>query len=331
VPRTTLYLDLGSPYGYLACERAERALGEAPERAPILLGAIFKWRGWGSWVQTPTREDHFGEIQRRAALYGLPPLAWPDRWPWGGLAAMRAFTWAQNLGAGTEFAKAVYRRQFVEGGAVAEIDSLAELATAVGLPGEELAGAVGSPQIKQQLRRATEAAWAQGVRGVPTLAVGGELFYGDDRLEDAARRLWGVAPTPAVESGLDAEQAAEFASRWLPAWSGNEPERLLAFYAEDAFYADPEVPHGVSGADLRDHLRKLLAANPSWEWLHQGSIPMRDGFVNRWLASWPLRGRTVELRGICLVQLRDGLIYRNEVFFDRAPLQARPSPPATSR
>jgi 2-hydroxychromene-2-carboxylate isomerase len=186
--RTTLYYDLGSPYGYLAMERAPRILGEPPELAPILLGAIFKWRGWGSWVETEERPAQTAEVERRGAEYGLPPFAWPQEWPWGGLAAMRAATWAGNLGAGREFALAAYRRQFVDGAGIGEVEVLAEIADRVGLPGGELAAALASPALKGQLRRATETAWERGVRGVPTLALGDQLYYGDDRLEQAAGR-----------------------------------------------------------------------------------------------------------------------------------------------
>jgi hypothetical protein len=51
-------------------------------------------------------------------------------------------------------------------------------------------------------------------------------------------------------------------------------------------------------------------------------MPMADGFANLWHASVPTGGRTVEVDGLCTVQLRDGLIYRNEVYFDRTELLA---------
>jgi len=124
-------------------------------------------------------------------------------------------------------------------------------------------------------------------------------------------------------AGLDAAEARAFAERWLPAWTGNQPERLAAFYSEDTFYCDPVIPEGVRGqAALTAYFRKLLARNPGWVWTHRGSMPMADGFANLWHASIPAGGRTVEVDGLCTVQLRDGLIYRNEVYFDRAELLA---------
>jgi hypothetical protein len=123
--------------------------------------------------------------------------------------------------------------------------------------------------------------------------------------------------------GLDAAEARAFAERWLPAWTGSEPERLAAFYSEDAFYCDPAIPEGVRGrAALLVYFRKLLARNPRWVWTHRGSIPLADGFLNLWHASIPAGVRTIEVDGVCTVQLRDGLIYRNEVYFDRSGLLA---------
>jgi hypothetical protein len=121
--------------------------------------------------------------------------------------------------------------------------------------------------------------------------------------------------------GLDAGAAREFAERWLPAWTGNDPERLASFYTEDAFYSDPAIPEGVQGREaLTAYFQKLLGRNPDWVWEHEGSISLEGGFVNRWRATIPAGDSQVVCRGVCTVQIRDGLIERNEVFFDRSAL-----------
>jgi 2-hydroxychromene-2-carboxylate isomerase len=61
-----------------------------------------------------------------------------------------------------------------------------DAAEQAGLDRRQAGSAAGDPQVKRALRDATDAAHALGVYGVPTLAVGDELFWGDDRLEDAA-------------------------------------------------------------------------------------------------------------------------------------------------
>jgi hypothetical protein len=124
-------------------------------------------------------------------------------------------------------------------------------------------------------------------------------------------------------SALDASEARAFAERWLPAWTGNDPERLVSFYSPDVYYSDPAIPQGVRGRDaLLAYFRKLLALNPKWIWTHRGSIPLEDGFLNEWHASIPAGDVSVEVDGVCTVQLRAGLIHRNEVYFDRSALLA---------
>jgi 2-hydroxychromene-2-carboxylate isomerase len=181
-----LYFDLGSPYAYLAVSRAEVVLGRAPDLEPVLLGAIFRLRGHGSWSQTAERAAGVAEVERRASAYGLPAVAWPDGWPLDGLRAMRAATWAKQQNMLHPFAQAAFRHQFVHGRDVSGVDALAAVAEEAGLSGEELRAAIQSPAVKDELKAATTRAWDLGVRGVPTVRVGTRLFYGDDQLEAAA-------------------------------------------------------------------------------------------------------------------------------------------------
>jgi hypothetical protein len=121
--------------------------------------------------------------------------------------------------------------------------------------------------------------------------------------------------------GMSAEQAREFAAKWLPAWNGNRPEHLASFYSLDAVYSDPAIPEGVRGREaILAYFERLLARNPDWVWTHTGSIALQDGFLNLWHATIPVGSRVVEADGVCTVQLRDGLIYANHVYFDRSEL-----------
>jgi hypothetical protein len=120
------------------------------------------------------------------------------------------------------------------------------------------------------------------------------------------------------------EQARDFAALWLPAWTGNEPERLADFYSSDVFYLDPGIPDGVKGkANLISYFQRLLAQNPDWVWTQLEGIPMEGGFLNKWHASIPVGPKTIECVGVCFVQFDDqGKIRRNEVYFDRTALVA---------
>ena len=179
-----LYYDLASPYAYLAVSRAADVLGEQPKLEPVLVGAIFGWRGRGSWALTDQRHAGEKEIERRAARYGLPEIAWPRGWPINSLAPMRAAVFADRQGAGPEFARAAFEREFTRGEDISDVALLEEIGRSVGV--ENVRAAVADPEIKQALREATEQAWERGVQGVPTLEAGGRLYFGDDRLEEAA-------------------------------------------------------------------------------------------------------------------------------------------------
>lgn len=184
-----LYFDLGSPYAYLAAERAEKVLGLPPRLEPILIGGIFVERGHGSWAHTAEREQRIEEVDTRAARYGLPPVAWPEGWPNNTLKAMRAAVWADQRGSGRLFAQAAFRRAFREGADLSRLEELITVANSVGLPGQLLPAAIEDQATKDALREATARAWARGVTGAPCVEVDGEIFYGDDQLEAAGERI----------------------------------------------------------------------------------------------------------------------------------------------
>src|SRR4051812_40703401 len=183
MPDLEIYFDLGSPYAYLTVTRAERALTGPFVLRPVLLGAIFKMRGFGSWARTAQRDQRVAEIEARAVRYGLPPMRWPAGWPLDGLAAMRACVWAERHGRLEPFARAVFEHEFARGEDTSSVAALIPIADEAGLPGAELAAAVQSQPVKDRLRELTTQAWERGVRGVPTIAVGPTLLYGDDQLE----------------------------------------------------------------------------------------------------------------------------------------------------
>ena len=186
----TFYYDLGSPYSYLSAERISRLFTDAeiprPEWQPILLGGLFARFDRGSWSQTPAREDGMREVERRAAAYGLQPVRWPDPWPGNGLHAMRVATYAKSIGRTVSFSLAAFRQAFAAGRDLSEPDNVAIAAAACELHPNAIAKAAASESVKTRLKEATTAAGDRGVFGVPTVAVGDEIFWGDDRLEEAA-------------------------------------------------------------------------------------------------------------------------------------------------
>jgi 2-hydroxychromene-2-carboxylate isomerase len=184
--RPVFYYDLGSPYSYLTAERIHRVLPEVPVWQPILLGGIWKESGGQSWGVTDEREAGMAEVERRAAEYGLMPIRWPEGWPNNTLKAMRAAVWAQQLGRTVAFTLAAFRQAFAGGKDLSDVDYVLMAAAACELHPNAVLKALETQSVKDRLREVTRKAYARGVRGVPTIAVGDELFWGDDRLEDAA-------------------------------------------------------------------------------------------------------------------------------------------------
>ena len=192
-PPITFYFDLGSPFAYLAAERLHTLLPEPVKWQPVLLGGLFRLTGRSSWAlgDFQRRQAGMADIERRALAYGLPPMRWPDPWPADYLTAMRATTYAFSIGRGREFAMQAYRDAFQRGSELSVSDNVLESAARAGLDGDAVRASASDPQIKQALRDATDAAYDRGVFGVPTIAIADELFWGDDRLEDAAAHLQG--------------------------------------------------------------------------------------------------------------------------------------------
>jgi 2-hydroxychromene-2-carboxylate isomerase len=188
-PPATFYFDLGSPYAYLTAERISGLFTEAgleqPEWQPILLGGLFRTFGRDSWANGPGRAEGIAEVERRAAEYGLPPLAWPEPWPGNTLFAMRVATFAKRTGRTVSFALAAFRQAFAAGRDLSEPDNVLIAAAACELHPRALLKAVETEGVKSALREATDRAAEIGVTGVPALVVDDEVFWGDDKLEEA--------------------------------------------------------------------------------------------------------------------------------------------------
>ena len=187
--RATFYYDFGSPYAYLAAERISGLFAEAeleqPEWQPVLLGGLFRRFDRGSWSLTERRAEGIAEIERRAAEYGLPPVVWPKPWPANYLVAMRAATFAKQTGRTIAFSLAAFRQAFAAGRDLSDADNVAIAAAACELHPRALLKGIETESVKTALREATDRAGDLGVEGVPSVVVGEEVFWGDDRLEEA--------------------------------------------------------------------------------------------------------------------------------------------------
>jgi 2-hydroxychromene-2-carboxylate isomerase len=179
------YLGAMSPYSWFAAERIERLLPAARWRG-VFAGALFKQNGRVSWGLTDEREQKLADCDARAASYGLGPIRWPDPWPTNDLLVARAMAFCGDESLLKAYALAAMRLTFLDGVDLGELDAVLEAGRRVGIDERELRAAVDDPHVKNALRKANDEAVADGAFGVPTVIVAGELFWGDDRLQDAA-------------------------------------------------------------------------------------------------------------------------------------------------
>jgi 2-hydroxychromene-2-carboxylate isomerase len=174
-----------SPYSWFAAERIDELLPQARWQG-VFAGAVFKANGRTSWGLTERRASGIADCEDRAAAHGLGRIRWPEPWPTNDLAIARAMVYADARGLLRTFALTAMRMEFLEGRELGEPAVVLEAATRVGIERRELEDALADPAIKSRLRAVTDEAVAAGVFGVPTVVLDGELFWGDDRLEDAA-------------------------------------------------------------------------------------------------------------------------------------------------
>lgn len=192
--RIEFWFDFASTYSYLSAMRIAplaEAAGVPVYWRPFLLGPIFAAQGWNTSpfsVYPNKGRNMWRDMERRAAKYGLsfqrPDPDDPRAFPQHSVLAARMALIAEDEGRSPDFCRSVFRAEFEEGSDISDPETLTAIAAALGLPGDTAARAV-APENKQRLRERTENAVALGFYGAPTFLVGEELFWGDDRLEDA--------------------------------------------------------------------------------------------------------------------------------------------------
>lgn len=174
-----------SPYSWFAAERIGALLPDALWR-PVFAGGLFKAAGRTSWGLTDARAAGLADCEARARQHGLGPIRWPDPWPTNDLLVARAMVVAEAQGVLQAFALAAMRLAFTESAELGRPEVVEEAARRAGLDPAAILEAAGSDAVKAEARARTEAASARGIFGVPTVAIGEALFWGDDRLEEAA-------------------------------------------------------------------------------------------------------------------------------------------------
>ena len=184
-----LYYELQSPYSWLAAERITRLI-PAADWKPVSYAHVVQHTGVLPWSFNEERSEDFAEIERRANERGLLDVRYPEGWPmYSTIQALRAATFAKEIGKVQAFSLAAFRQQFNGGRPLSDIDTILLAAAACEIHPDALLKNIERDAIKERLKQTTQEAIDRGVTGVPTVAIDGELFWGDDRLEAATAAL----------------------------------------------------------------------------------------------------------------------------------------------
>jgi 2-hydroxychromene-2-carboxylate isomerase len=188
------HFDFSSPYGFLAAMKIEAVVKRASCRLtwrPFLLGAVYQRFGQ-SPLEHPLKRRYVLDVDvpRAGRRDGLD-IKVPAGFPQHSLPAARIFYWieAQAPEKASGFAKAAYRKYWLEGSSTANVDVAVDVAATLGFDRARVAAGMQDPAIKLRLARENEQAIASGVFGSPFIIVDGEPFWGGDRLDAVAERL----------------------------------------------------------------------------------------------------------------------------------------------
>jgi 2-hydroxychromene-2-carboxylate isomerase len=203
-PVLEFWYEFASTYSYLSAMRIE-ALAEAAavdiRWRPFLLGPIFAAHGWTTspFNLFPAKGRHmWRDMEREAARLGLL-FTPPDPFPQNALLAARVAVLASGQPWGPSFTKAVFRQEFGEGRPIADPSVIHDILIRLGLDADAIVQTAVAAPNKDRLKALSEEARSRGVFGAPTFFTeDGEMFWGNDRLEQAL--AWAAGERPSLRA-----------------------------------------------------------------------------------------------------------------------------------
>jgi 2-hydroxychromene-2-carboxylate isomerase len=200
------WFEFASTYSYPAAMRIEEVAarkGVSVRWRPFLLGPIFKALGWNDspFNLQPAKGRYMWRDLERVCASQQIPFTPPANFPRNGLLAARIACHFSEEPWLPVFVRAVYRANFAEDRDIASRGTLEHCLRAAGQDPEPILALTDDPAVKDALRAQTQEAMRLGIFGAPFFVVGGhELFWGNDRLEDAIAWCVAAGASPARSS-----------------------------------------------------------------------------------------------------------------------------------
>ena len=182
------FFDFGSPASYLAWTQLPAlcaAAGATLAYRPMLLGGVFQATGNASPVTVPAKGKYMlTDLARFAQRYGVP-MRFNPHFPVNTLALMRAAVAVQQRDPARfeDFVTAMFRAMWVDGRNMADPPVVAEVLARAGFDPQAVLALTADPAVKDALKAATEEAVRRGAFGAPTMFVGEQMFFGQDRVD----------------------------------------------------------------------------------------------------------------------------------------------------
>ena len=184
--RVEFYFDVGSPSGYLAWSQLPaiaRATGAEIDYRPVLLGGIFKATGNTSPAEVPAKGRYLSlDLARFARRYGVP-LVYNSAFPINTIGLMRGAVAALQAGQLEAYLGVIYPAFWAHDVDLSRPEAVVRCLRDGGLDADALLRRTQDDDVKSELRERSDAAVARGLFGIPTMFVGGEMFFGQDRLD----------------------------------------------------------------------------------------------------------------------------------------------------
>jgi len=192
-PVLDFWFDFASVYSFLASMRIAPladAAGVSVRWRPFLLGPIFAAQGMSDspFNLFPLKGQHMiRDVQRSAEEIGVG-FQWPSTFPQSGVLASRVALIGLKDSWGEDFCRAVFHAEYAENRVISEQAVIADILTKLKVPVDATFAGTLAEDIKAELRENTAEAQQRGFFGAPTFTIAsGEMFWGNDRLEQALR------------------------------------------------------------------------------------------------------------------------------------------------